>query len=85
MFGIKPKLMKGRFELTYLKTIKPKVVMFGIKPKVKLTLCWPTFMTYTKTIRAKVVMFGTKPNSWSVSLGCQIYTICIICLYNVAE
>jgi hypothetical protein len=34
MFGIKPKLMKWRFELTYLKTIKPKVVMFGIKPKV---------------------------------------------------
>jgi hypothetical protein len=26
--------MKCRFELTYLKTIKTKVVMFGIKPKV---------------------------------------------------
>jgi hypothetical protein len=34
MFGTKPKLMKCSFELTYLKTIKPKVVMFGIKPKV---------------------------------------------------
>jgi hypothetical protein len=41
MFGIKPKLMKCRFELTYfndlltyLKTIRAKVVMFGIKPKL---------------------------------------------------
>jgi hypothetical protein len=41
MFGIKPKLMKCRFELTYiydlvtyLKTIRAKVVMFGNKPKL---------------------------------------------------
>jgi hypothetical protein len=41
MFGIKPKLMKCRFELTYFydlltyfKTIRGKVVMFGIKPKL---------------------------------------------------
>jgi hypothetical protein len=39
LFGIKPKLMKCRFVLTYfydptLMTIKPKVVMFGIKPKL---------------------------------------------------
>jgi hypothetical protein len=41
MFGIKPKLMKCRFELTYfydllltLKTIRAKVVMFCIKPKL---------------------------------------------------
>jgi hypothetical protein len=41
MFGIKPKLMKWTFELTYvydlltyLKTITAKVVMFGIKPKL---------------------------------------------------
>jgi hypothetical protein len=40
MFGIKPKLMKCTFELTYfydlltyLKTIRAKLVMFGIKPK----------------------------------------------------
>jgi hypothetical protein len=44
MFGIKPKLMNCRFELTYFydlltyfKTIIAKVVMFGIKPK--LTKC----------------------------------------------
>jgi hypothetical protein len=53
MFGIKPKLMKCRFEmtyfydllydlleLTYLKTIRAKVVMYGIKPK--LMTYWPT-------------------------------------------
>jgi hypothetical protein len=43
MFGIMPKLMECRFELTYmyfsdlltyLKTIRAKVVMFGIKPKL---------------------------------------------------
>jgi hypothetical protein len=41
MFGIKSKLMKCRFELTYfydlltyLRTIRAKVVMFGIKPKL---------------------------------------------------
>jgi hypothetical protein len=28
------KFMKCRFELTYLKTIRAKVVMFGIKPKL---------------------------------------------------
>jgi hypothetical protein len=44
--------------LTYLKTIKDKLVMIGIKPK--LMKC--TFeLTYLKTIRAKVVMFGIKP------------------------
>jgi hypothetical protein len=31
MLGIKPKLMKCRFELTYFKIIRAKVVMFGIK------------------------------------------------------
>jgi hypothetical protein len=38
MFGIKPKLMQGRFELTYfydlltyLNTIRAKVVMIGVK------------------------------------------------------
>jgi hypothetical protein len=41
MFGIKPKLMKCKFELTYfydlptyLKTIRVKIVMFCIKPKL---------------------------------------------------
>jgi hypothetical protein len=41
MFGIKPKFMKCRFQLTYfydlltcLKTIRSEVVMFGIKPKL---------------------------------------------------
>jgi hypothetical protein len=41
MSGIKPKLMKWTFELTYfydlltyLKSIRAKVVMFGIKPKL---------------------------------------------------
>jgi hypothetical protein len=41
MLGIKPKLMKCTFELTYfydpltyLATIRAKVVMFGIKPKL---------------------------------------------------
>jgi hypothetical protein len=41
MFGIKTKLMKCRFQLTYfhdilsyLTTIRAKVVMFGIKPKL---------------------------------------------------
>jgi hypothetical protein len=41
MFGIKPKLMKCRFVLTYfydlltyLRTIRAKVVIFGIKPKL---------------------------------------------------
>jgi hypothetical protein len=44
MFGIKPKLVNCRFELTYfydqltyLKTIRAKVVLFGIK--LKLTKC----------------------------------------------
>jgi hypothetical protein len=55
MFGIKPKHMKCRFELTYmydlltyLKTIRAKVVMFGIKPKVmkcRFELTY-SFMTY---------------------------------------
>jgi hypothetical protein len=41
MFGIKPKLLKCRFVLTYfcdlliyVKTIRAKVVMFGIKLKL---------------------------------------------------
>jgi hypothetical protein len=41
MFGIKPKLMKCRFDrtsfydlTTYLKTIRAKVIMFGINPKL---------------------------------------------------
>jgi hypothetical protein len=41
MLGIKPKLMNCRFQLTYfydlltyLMTIRAKVVMFGIKPKL---------------------------------------------------
>jgi hypothetical protein len=69
MFGIKPKLMKCRFELTYfidlltyLTTIRAKVVMFGIKPKLvkcrfELTYFYD-LLTYLNTIRAKVVMFG---------------------------
>jgi hypothetical protein len=50
--------------MTYLKTIRAKVVMFGIKPKLmkckfELTyLC--DLLTYFKTIIAKVVMFGIK-------------------------
>jgi hypothetical protein len=54
MFGIKPKLMKCRFELTYfndlltyLMTIRAKVVMFGIKPK--LTKC-RFMLTYIITL-----------------------------------
>jgi hypothetical protein len=66
------KFMKCRFELTYfydlltyLKTIRAKVVMFGIKPKLmkcgfQLTYFYD-LLTYLKTIRAKVVMFGIKP------------------------
>jgi hypothetical protein len=42
MFGSKPKLIKCRFELTYIydlltyliKTIRAKVVKFGVKPKL---------------------------------------------------
>jgi hypothetical protein len=64
--------MKCRFELTYvydlltyLKTIRAKVVMFCIKPKLmkwrfQLTYFYD-LLTYLKTIRAKVVMFGIKP------------------------
>jgi hypothetical protein len=46
---------------TFNKTIRAKVVMFGIKPK--LMKCWfqltyfYDLLTYLKTIRAKVVMF----------------------------
>jgi hypothetical protein len=67
MFGIKPKLLKCRFQLTYfydllthLKTIRAKVVMFGIKPK--LMMCrfelayFNDLLTYLATIRAKVVV-----------------------------
>jgi hypothetical protein len=65
-------VMKCRFELiyfydqlTYLKTIRAKVVMFGIKPKLmkcrfELTYFYDQ-LTYLKTIRAKVVMFCIKP------------------------
>jgi hypothetical protein len=55
MFGIKLKVMKCRFELTYLNTIRAKVVMFGIKPKLmKCRLALTYFydlLTYLKTIR----------------------------------
>jgi hypothetical protein len=72
MFGIKPKLMKCRFMLTYfydlltyLKTIRAKVVMFGIKPKLmncRFELAYfNDLLTYLTTIRAKVVMFGINP------------------------
>jgi hypothetical protein len=65
MFGIKPKLMKCRFELTYfndlltyLKTIRAKVVMFSIKPKLMKCRFEVTYfndlLTYLETIRAKV-------------------------------
>jgi hypothetical protein len=54
--------MKRRFELTYLKTIRAKVVMFGIKLKLMKWRFALTYfydlLTYLKTIRAKVVMFG---------------------------
>jgi hypothetical protein len=50
MFGIKPKLTKHRFELTYfydlptyLKIIRAKVVMFGIKLKL---MKWTFELTY---------------------------------------
>jgi hypothetical protein len=71
LFGIKLKLMKWTFVLTYfydlltyLKTVRAKVVMFGIKPKLmkwtfELTYFY-NLLTYLKTIRAKVVMFGIK-------------------------
>jgi hypothetical protein len=49
MFGIKPKLMKCRFELTdyydlltYGKTIRAKVVIFGIKLKCMFQLTYFT-------------------------------------------
>jgi hypothetical protein len=65
MFGIKLKLMKWIFEmtyfydlLTYLMTVRAKVVMFRIKPKL---MKWTFELTYLKTIRAEVVMFGIKP------------------------
>jgi hypothetical protein len=60
--------MKCRFQLayfydllTYLKTIRAKVVMFGIilklmKFRFELTYFYD-LLTYLKTIRAKVVMF----------------------------
>jgi hypothetical protein len=63
--------MKCRFELTYfyglltyLKTIRAEVVMFGIKPKLmkcrfELTYIYD-LLAYLKTIRAKVAMFGIK-------------------------
>jgi hypothetical protein len=50
--------------LTYLKAIRVKVVIFGIKPKLmkcrfELTYIYD-LLTYFKTIRAKVAMFGIK-------------------------
>jgi hypothetical protein len=65
MFGIKPKLMICRFELTYFydllayfKTIRAKVVMFGFKPKLTKCRFELTYIydlpTYLKTFRAKV-------------------------------
>jgi hypothetical protein len=44
--------------MTYLKTVRAKVVMFGIKSK--LMKC-RFERTYLKTITANVVMFGIKP------------------------
>jgi hypothetical protein len=53
--------------LTYLMTIRAKVVMFGIRPnlmKFRFVLTYfydlLTYM-YLNTIRAEVVMFGIKP------------------------
>jgi hypothetical protein len=58
--------MKRRFELTYLLTIRAKVVMFGIKLKLMKCMFELTYfydqLTYLKTIRAKVVMFCIEPN-----------------------
>jgi hypothetical protein len=62
MFGIKLKLKKCRFELTYfndlltyLKTIRAKVVMFGTKPKLLQCRFELTYfhylLTYVMTIR----------------------------------
>jgi hypothetical protein len=63
--------MKCRFELdyfygllTYSKTIRAKVVMLGIKPKLmncrfELTYIYD-LLTYLKTIKAKVAMLGIK-------------------------
>jgi hypothetical protein len=51
--------------LTYINTIRAKVVMFGIK--LKLMKCrfvltyFYDILTYLNTIRAKVVIFGIKP------------------------
>jgi hypothetical protein len=58
--------------LTYLKTIRAKVVMFGIKPK--LTKCrfeltyFYDLLTYLRTIRAKVVMSGIKAEAYEVDV-----------------
>jgi hypothetical protein len=62
MFGIKPKLIKWAFELTYfydllayLKTVRAKVVMFGIKPKLMKCRFEVThfydLLTYLRTVR----------------------------------
>jgi hypothetical protein len=48
MFGIKPKLMKCRFELTYFECTFELTYFYDL-------------LTYLKTIRAKLVMFGIKP------------------------
>jgi hypothetical protein len=64
MFGVKPKLTKSRFEVTYiyyllthLKTIRAKVVMLSIK--LKLMKCtfevthFYDLLTYFKTVRGR--------------------------------
>ena len=71
MFGIKLKVIKFRFQLTYfydlltyLDTIRAKIVMFGIKLMVIksrfLLAYFYDLLTYIDTIRAKIVMFGIK-------------------------
>jgi hypothetical protein len=51
--------------LTYLKTIRAKVLMFGIKLKLMKCIFELTYfydlLTYLNTFRAKVVMFCIKP------------------------
>jgi hypothetical protein len=93
MFGIKPMLMNCRFELTYfydlltyLTTIRAKVVMFGIK--LKFMKCrfegahFYDLLTYLKTVRGmpllerrihdKIILF--KVTEVKVHLG-QVGTI----------
>jgi hypothetical protein len=72
MFGIKPKLTKCRFELTYfydlptsLMTIGAKVVMFGIKPKFMKCRFEVYLLTYLKTLR--VTPTSRKEDTWQNS------------------